>query len=76
MSKNLSVQVSFLAGTHIRSAYTEARELADKLGVGVEFRFNGVLCWCRPGDDIDHRVAVFDADLERQAKRQKEKQAS
>ena len=26
---NLSIQVGFLAGTHIRVAYTEALELAD-----------------------------------------------
>ncbi len=48
---SIVVKARFLAGTEINAAATEAVDLADKLGVIVEYDFNGVTCMALPGDD-------------------------
>lgn len=43
--------IEFLAGTTIDWAFAEACGIADRMGIGVRFRFNGDDYWVWPGDD-------------------------
>ncbi len=44
------LNVSFGSG-HIQDAIFEATKLANKLGIGVRFEFNGVTVFVAPGDN-------------------------
>lgn len=53
------VQTEATAGSWLRDAIAEAVQLAQRLEMGVQFPFNGHLCWVRPDDDPEQRYAHF-----------------
>ena len=48
---SLSVKAAVSAGSDIREACKEAIDLANRIGVIVEFNFNRVKCFAKPGAD-------------------------
>lgn len=51
MSLHLSITVSVDPGTKIDDAFKEAVQLANRIGVDVEFSFNEVRCHAFPHGD-------------------------
>lgn len=49
--RSASIKVEFSAGADISDAAEEAMGLANKLDILVEFKFNNVTCFCRPGEN-------------------------
>jgi hypothetical protein len=55
---SLWLKVEIQAGTDIATACKGAALLAEKLSIGVQFSFNGTICYARPGDrpeDIEYQ---------------------
>jgi len=49
--RTLTLKVELLAGTGIRDAACDLCELANRVGVMTEAKFNTVTLWARPGDN-------------------------
>lgn len=49
----LYLEMKVIAGTDIAEAAMEACNVAQTLGTGVEFMFNGVCCMTHPGGDYE-----------------------
>lgn len=64
---NISIKAHMLAGTDVRTAAREALTLANRIGVLVEYDFNGVTCLAVPGDDAgllaDHCMKIMGSNL-------------
>ena len=61
---NITLNVSFLAGTDICEAITEAKQLATKLDIAfVDFDFNGVKCSISQRACVDEAVKSLDIAL-------------
>lgn len=61
--RNLFLKVEALAGSEIRRTCDEAIQLADKLGITVEFNFNEVIVLARPGDDYEELAEAWNKAL-------------
>jgi hypothetical protein len=48
----ITIKGEFTAGTDIVDAFQDATELANKLNVCVEFKFNDVKCFANPNGRI------------------------
>lgn len=59
MSLHLSITVSVDPGTSIDDAFNEAVTLAGRVGVEIEFTFNGVSCHAFPYGDPQQGVKEF-----------------
>ncbi len=57
----LTIEVS--PATDILDACNEAIRLANLLGIGIWFDFNGVKCLARPGDDAQRLSSDWDREL-------------
>jgi hypothetical protein len=65
----LHLTVYFLAGTDIVEAVKDAKELAVKLQVYVNFSFNGVDITCRPDTSIpDNVFELYHSQLDKEYK--------
>jgi len=63
MRLRATLSVSFLAGTSIREAVTQAKELAEKLNISyVHFNFNGVSLSISPDADVNKAVKEYKND--------------
>lgn len=58
--RTMTLKVELLAGTSISDAAEDLCELADRVGVMIEARFNGVMLLARPGDDWRKLVHQYD----------------
>ena len=68
---NIFLKAEVLAGTHIEEAIREAKELAEKLGVGIKFDFNGVPVAIFPWSDVKEKVEDFRFEFKRRAEEEK-----
>ena len=50
---NLTMKVEVIPGTDVSKAAEQAVALANRIGIAVEYNFNGVTCWARPGGDYE-----------------------
>lgn len=48
---SIYLEVKFVGGTDIEQAAREACELADRLGITIDFKFNDVRCMAHPDGD-------------------------
>jgi len=71
MKKAIVLKVEVLAGTHIEEAVREAKGLVEKLGVGIEFDFNGIPMVIFPSSNIEEEVKSYWRELKRRAKEEK-----
>lgn len=53
---NLSIKVEVMPGSDISDAFQEAIELSNRVQCAVEFMFNSVSCFVRPGGSV--RIGV------------------
>lgn len=60
---NLSLRIEPFAGAVIHDCCREAMRLANALQIIVMFKFNGVDCMARPGDDPTDLVTAWDMEL-------------
>lgn len=61
-SSSLNLLVEVDPGSSIERASSDAMELANKLGLTVQFKFNDVLCMALPGGSAaDLSTAYFEA---------------
>lgn len=51
--------IDFLGGTHINDAANEASQLADRVKINVNFKFNEVDCNIAPGADPQELVSEW-----------------
>lgn len=62
----MTIKAEFLPGTEIEAAFAEASRVAGILGVQIEFPFNDVTCFARPGGDAkrgaEHYRREFNSD--------------
>lgn len=63
VSQHLYLNVEVNAGTEITYAAKEACELADRLGLTVHTKFNGVTCIIRPGSNYLELVGKWYIEL-------------
>ena len=59
----ISVKVEAHPGQDITEASIQAIDLADRLGINVEFDFNGVTCVACPGAKAEQMVESFHREL-------------
>ena len=59
MRTTLMVKAEVLGGRDIAEASHDAIALADRLGVGIEFAFQNVMCLALPGDKPSDLVSSF-----------------
>jgi len=71
MKKVIVLKVKVLTGTHIEQAIKEAKGLAEKLGVGIEFDFNGIPMVIFPSSNIEEEVKSYWRELKRRAEEEK-----
>ena len=64
MSSSLFMSVGVSAGNSIQVACDEAIVLANKLGINVEFMFNGIKCIACPGGSPSVLAANWEYELE------------
>jgi len=72
MKKAIILKAEVLAGTHIKEAIGEAKGLAEKLGVGIEFNFNSILMVIFPWSDIGKKIEEYHSELKRREEERKE----
>lgn len=65
MLKTFVVRVELFAGVSIEDAAAEMCQLASRIGVRVEARFNGVTLWARPGDDAVKLAKAYHIEIQR-----------
>ena len=63
MLSSFVLRVEPFAGSDVRLVASELCQLADRIGVRCEARFNGVLLWARPGDNPLRLVDAFHEQL-------------
>jgi hypothetical protein len=63
MSLHLSLSVQVDAGTRIEDAFCESVELAGRVGVCVNFKFNNVDCTAFPNGDVSKGVEEYFAAI-------------
>jgi len=68
---NIFLKVGVLAGTSIEQAVREAKGLAEKLGVEIEFNFNGIPMTIFPWSDVKEKVEDFKFEFKRRAEEEK-----
>ena len=73
MKKAIVLKVKVLTGIHIEEAIKEAKKLAEKLEVGIEFDFNGVLMVVYSWSDIEKKIGEYHSELKRREEERKEK---
>ncbi len=73
MKKAIVLKVEILAGTHIEEAIKEAKKLAEKLEVGIEFDFNGVSMVVYSWSDIEKKIEEYHSELKRREEERKGK---
>jgi len=56
---SITLKAEATAGSSIENAAIDAIALANRIGVYVEFNFNGVTCLARPNDNEDGLVAAY-----------------
>ncbi len=56
---SISITVNFSAGDDICDCFQEATELANKLNIMVEFKFNQVTCFTKPNGSIRRGVYEY-----------------
>lgn len=56
---NISIEVKMSPGTCIEDAAKEACDLATKVGVSIEFKFNDVLCVAQPNGNVSELVGKY-----------------
>lgn len=54
-----TIELKFLAGDNIESAFKEAIRIASVLEVWVEFKFNGVTCLANSLSTVKHGVKAY-----------------
>ena len=57
------LNIDFLAGEHIDTVAAEAVAYARKNGVGLRFRFNGVLLFAHPRSTATELSAAYDEEI-------------
>lgn len=67
MLRTFLVQVEPFAGSDVADVAMELCQLADRIGVRCEAKFNGVKLWARPGDNPLRLVDAFHRELGRDA---------
>lgn len=60
----ISIEAKITAGSDIEQSCREAIELAERIGVDVDFRFNGVLCIARSGADPDALKEAWEKEMD------------
>ena len=65
MLKTFVLQVEPFAGSDIKDVSVELCQLAGRVGVRCEARFNGEKLWARPGDNPLRLVEAFHAELQK-----------
>jgi hypothetical protein len=60
---SISIKAEVTAGQDIMDASKEAISVADQLGIGVDFEFNGVTCLAFPGDSPRSLADAFRKEL-------------
>lgn len=61
----ITMKCEISAGSEITDAFQEATELANKLNVCIEFKFNDVTCWAKQGGSIRKGVFEWNEALKR-----------
>lgn len=61
---SLHLNVEVLGGSSIHDACKEACDLADRINVTVDFKFNGVTCIAHPGTDPGDLAKNWNAVLQ------------
>ena len=55
----ITIEAKFTAGTSIEDAFLKSIELANKLNVCVEFKFNDKICWALPNTSPFRGVEAY-----------------
>lgn len=61
---SLHLKVEVLGGSSIHDACKEACDLADRINVTIDFKFNGVTCIAHPGTDPSDLAKNWDTVLQ------------
>ena len=59
------LKAEILAGTSIEEAIEAAKKVAEKLGVGIDFNFNGVPVTVFPWTDTKEKIEDYKLELKR-----------
>ncbi len=59
------LKAEILAGTNIEEAIEEAKKVAKKIGVGIDFEFNGIPVTVFPWSDTKKKVEHYKFELKR-----------
>jgi len=59
------LKAEILPGTSIEEAIEAAKKVAEKLGVGIDFDFNGVLVTVSPWTDTKEKIKDYEFELKR-----------
>jgi len=59
------LKAKVLAGTSIEEAIKDAKKIAEKIGTGIEFRFNGVLMLIDSSSDIQKEIEDYKFEIKR-----------
>lgn len=63
--KTLTLRLELFAGTDISDAARDLCQLADRVGVLCEAKFNGVILWARPSDNQQRLAESYFDQLQR-----------
>jgi len=69
MSKAI-LRISFLEGTDIEAAIKEAIEIRKRLGLSVEFSFNGIMMFIC-SDNVKHYMQEYENELKRMIEKER-----
>ena len=71
MKSAILLKVEVPLGTWLEDAIRDAKKIAEKMGVGVEFDFNDIPIVIFPSSNIEEEVKDYWAELKRRAKEEK-----
>jgi len=71
MKSAILLKVEVPLGTWLEDAIRDAKKIAEKIGVGVEFDFNDIPIVIFPSSNIEEEVKDYWAELKRRAKEEK-----
>jgi len=71
MKSAILLKVEVPLGTWLEDAIRDAKKIAEKMGVGVEFDFNDIPMVIFPSSNIEEEVKSYWRELKRRAKEEK-----
>ena len=71
MKSAILLKVEVPLGTWLEDAIRDAKKIAEKIGVGVEFDFNDIPMVIFPSSNIEEEVKSYWRELKRRAEEEK-----